>query len=91
MMAKSSVLDRSNETRICGGYTKRRPAEVGFYFFQSSENSPKEFERFVDHVVQVGCDEDANVYGVRISGKSYTVKEMGGFFAGPLIPPSLDF
>ena len=69
-------------------WTEKRPNKVGWYWFRANEDSPKAIARDEEFVVCVGCDEDANVYGVKFGNTPFPVDELGGYFAGPLTAPS---
>lgn len=71
-------------------WTKDRPKKPGWYWFRTSEDSPKLMTRLEESIVQVGQDPDSNRCGVKFPSGAIAVFEMGGYFAGPIPAPSDD-
>ncbi len=66
----------------------KRPKRVGWYWFQVTEDSPKNMARDFEAIVQVSGDEDSNTLGVRIGTTNFPLSEMGGRFSERISPPS---
>ncbi len=68
-------------------WTKRRPTEPGYFWFRANEDSPRTLSRDEPAIVIVAEDPETNRIGVRFGHMQYDVRELAGYFAGPIELP----
>ena len=74
------------------GWLSRPPQIAGHYWFEPSQDSPSNLvgsgEPFIVEVKQTA---GGGLHVAAPNGKLFAVSAMGGTFAGPLVPPAVNF
>ena len=66
-------------------WTRERPAEPGWYWFDPDDETPDRLKRLETIIVQL--QEHADGLYIRQTGAYFRLHEVGGRFAGPLKMP----
>lgn len=80
------LLPNSGGVSTVFQWSKSRPSDVGWFWFRSGDDSPRDMTRLVECVVYVGRSETKRLrvnFGIPID-----VELMGGHFAGPIPSPA---